>query len=182
MKPTYVVPIVGEYRHQVMQKQIAMEAGFQEENIIMLENGVKITFESGKLLQDRDKIQSGDVLVDGSFVGDINEIVLKDREMLAQDGLILVVTSVDARLKKVVAGPTVEMKGFVVGDTAEEVSRAVRALTEEIIDSYFEKRYIDWTNLKNKLKEAITKEVLKLTHKNPIIMVSLIDVESNRKE
>lgn len=182
MKPTYVVPIIGEYRHQVMQKQIAMEAGFQEENIIMLENGVKITFESGKLLQDRDKIQSGDVLVDGSFVGDINEIVLKDREMLAQDGLILVVTSVDARLKKVVAGPTVEMKGFVVGDTAEEVSRAVRALTEEIIDSYFEKRYIDWTNLKNKLKEAITKEVLKLTHKNPIIMVSLIDVESNRKE
>lgn len=182
MKPTYVVPIIGEYRHQVMQKQIAMEAGFQEENIIMLENGVKITFESGKLLQDRDKIQSGDVLVDGSFVGDINEIVLKDREMLAQDGLILVVTSVDARLKKVVAGPTVEMKGFVVGDTAEEVSRAVRALTEEIIDSYFEKRYIDWTNLKNKLKEAITKEVLKLTHKNPIIMVSLIDVELNRKE
>ena len=90
-------------------------------------------------------------------MGDINEIVLKDRRC-CPGRIDSVVTSVDARLKKVVAGPTVEMKGFVVGDTAEEVSRAVRALTEEIIDSYFEKRYIDWTNLKNKLKEAITKE------------------------
>ncbi|HHZ12065.1 MAG TPA: ribonuclease J [Acholeplasmataceae bacterium] len=178
MKPKYVVPIIGEYRHQVMQKQIALEAGFKEENVIMLENGIKITFENGRLLPEREKIRSGDVLVDGSFVGDINEIVLKDREMLAQDGLVLVVTSVDARLKKIIAGPTVEMKGFVVGETAEEVSRAVSQLSEEIINSFLAKRYIDWASLKNQLKESITKEVLKLTNKNPIIMVSLIDVES----
>lgn len=181
MKPKYVVPIVGEYRHQVMQKQICLEAGFKEENVIMIENGTRITFENGKILPEREKIQAGDVLVDGSFVGDINEIVLKDREMLSQDGLILVVTSVDARLKKIVAGPTVEMKGFMVGDTAGEVSRAVQKLTEEIINSYFEKRYIDWSNLKSKLKDAISKEVIEMTNKEPIIIVTLIDVESKKE-
>ncbi|HEY8395400.1 MAG TPA: hypothetical protein VIK96_01340, partial [Bacilli bacterium] len=107
--------------------------------------------------------------------------VLKDREMLSQDGLILVVTSVDARLKKIVAGPTVEMKGFMVGDTAGEVSRAVQKLTEEIINSYFEKRYIDWSNLKSKLKDAISKEVIEMTNKEPIIIVTLIDVESKKE-
>ena len=129
----------------------------------------------------QDKVQVGDVLVDGSFVGDINEVVLKDREMLSQDGILLVVTSIDARIKKIVAGPTVVLKGFMVGETAEEVSSAVESITENIIDDYFKKRYIDWNDLKNKLKEAINKEVFRMTKKNPIIMVTLIDVESKKE-
>lgn len=181
LKPKYVIPIVGEYRHQYMQKRICLEAGFKEENVILLDNGTKITFENGKLLSTQEKVQVGDVLVDGSFVGDINEVVLKDREMLSQDGILLVVTSIDARLKKIVAGPTVVLKGFMVGETAEEVSSAVETITENIIDDYFKKRYIDWSDLKNKLKEAINKEVFRMTKKNPIIMVTLIDVESKKE-
>lgn len=181
LKPKYVIPIVGEYRHQYMQKRICLEAGFKEENVILLDNGTKITFENGKLLSTQEKVQVGDVLVDGSFVGDINEVVLKDREMLSQDGILLVATSIDARLKKIVAGPTVVLKGFMVGETAEEVSSAVETITENIIDDYFKKRYIDWSDLKNKLKEAINKEVFRMTKKNPIIMVTLIDVESKKE-
>jgi ribonuclease J len=181
LKPKYVIPIVGEYRHQYMQKRICLEAGFKEENVILLDNGTKITFENGKLLSTQEKVQVGDVLVDGSFVGDINEVVLKDREMLSQDGILLVATSIDARLKKIVAGPTVVLKGFMVGETAEEVSSAVETITENIIDDYFKKRYIDLSDLKNKLKEAINKEVFRMTKKNPIIMVTLIDVESKKE-
>ena len=133
LKPKYVIPIVGEYRHQYMQKRICLEAGFKEENVILLDNGTKITFENGKLLSTQEKVQVGDVLVDGSFVGDINEVVLKDREMLSQDGILLVATSIDARLKKIVAGPTVVLKGFMVGETAEEVSSAVETITKTLL-------------------------------------------------
>jgi ribonuclease J len=181
LKPKYVIPIIGEYRHQYMQKRICLEAGFKEENIILLDNGIKINFENGQLLATEDKVLSGDVLVDGSFVGDINEVVLRDREMLSEDGLLLVITSVDARLKQIIAGPEVVLKGFMVGETAEEVSNAVKNLAEEIIGKYFSKRYIDWSELKNKMKEAINKEVFRTTKKSPIIMVTLIDVESKKE-
>jgi ribonuclease J len=181
LKPKYVIPIIGEYRHQYMQKRIALEAGFNEENITLLDNGIKISFVEGVLTSTREKVPSGDVLVDGSFVGDINEIVLKDREMLSQEGLLLVVISVDARLKKILTGPEVVLKGFMVGDTAEEVSTAVHNITINIIEQYFSRRYIDWSDLKTTLKDAIGKEIFHLTKKNPIIMPTIIDVESQKE-
>jgi len=181
LKPKYIIPVVGEYRHQVMQKNIALDAGYPEDKIILLDNGDMITFENKQLQPGKEKIKSGDVLVDGSFVGDINEVVLKDREMLSHDGLILVVTTVDARLKKVVAGPKVVLKGFMAGETAKEVNDRIEDLTEDIINAYFKKKYIDWNELKNDLKDEISNLVLKLTNKTPIIMPSLIDVESERE-
>lgn len=181
LKPKYVIPIIGEYRHQYMQKRIAMEAGFKEENITLLDNGTKISFVDGVMTTSQEKVPSGDVLVDGSFVGDINEIVLKDRELLSQEGLLLVVISVDARLKKIVAGPEVVLKGFMVGDTAEEVSTVVHNLSIDIVEQYFNRRYIDWSDLKTTLKDAISKEIFHLTKKNPIIMPTIIDVESQKE-
>lgn len=181
LKPKYIVPVVGEYRHQVMQKNIALDAGYPSERILLLDNGDLITFENKQLQPGKQQIKSGDVLVDGSFVGDINEVVLKDREMLSHDGLILVVTTVDARLKKVIAGPKVVLKGFMAGDTAKEVIESIKEITVDIVEDYFKKKYIDWNDLKNDLRDAINKSVFKMTNKSPIIMPSLIDVESERE-
>lgn len=181
LKPKYIIPVVGEYRHQVMQKNIALDAGYTEDKIILLDNGEMITFENQQLQPGKMQIKSGDVLVDGSFVGDINEVVLKDREMLSHDGLILVVTTVDARLKKIIAGPKVVLKGFMAGDTAREVNDNIEEITEEVIERYFFKKYIDWNELKNELKDEISKMVFNMTNKSPIIMPSLIDVESERE-
>ncbi|HHX01015.1 MAG TPA: ribonuclease J [Acholeplasmataceae bacterium] len=181
LKPKYIVPVVGEYRHQVMQKNIALDAGYPSERILLLDNGDLITFENKQLQPGKQQIKSGDVLVDGSFVGDINEVVLKDREMLSHDGLILVVTTVDARLKKVIAGPKVVLKGFMAGDTAKEVIESIEEITVDIVEDYFKKKYIDWNDLKNDLRDAINKSVFKMTNKSPIIMPSLIDVESERE-
>jgi len=181
LKPKYIVPVVGEYRHQVMQKNIALDAGYPSERILLLDNGDLITFENKQLQPGKQQIKSGDVLVDGSFVGDINEVVLKDREMLSHDGLILVVTTVDAGLKKVIAGPKVVLKGFMAGDTAKEVIESIEEITVDIVEDYFKKKYIDWNDLKNDLRDAINKSVFKMTNKSPIIMPSLIDVESERE-
>lgn len=181
LKPKYLIPITGEFRHQYMQKSIALDAGFKEERIILLDNGTVINFVDGILQGTRDKVPSGDVLIDGSFVGDINEVVLKDRELLSEEGVILTVTTIDARLKRIVAGPTVVLKGFMAGVTAEEVIQLIKELSEEIINKFFRKKYIDWNELKNELKDSISKNVFRMTKKSPIIMPTLIDVESEKE-
>ena len=182
LRPKYIVPIIGEYRHQFMQKNIALDSGYPEDNIVMIDNGEVITFENGVLKPVKDKISTGDVLVDGSIVGDINEVVLKDRELLANDGLILVVTSVDARLKKIVAGPKVTLKGFFAGATALDIVNSLTKLAQDTIEKYFSKKYVEWNDLKNILKEVINKEIYSQTKKSPIIMPVLIDVESQINE
>lgn len=181
LKPKYIIPVVGEFRHQVMQKRIAVDAGYSEDKILLLDNGEMITFENGQKLSGKQNIPAGDVLVDGSFVGDINEVVLKDREMLSHDGLILVVVTIDARIKRIIAGPKVVLKGFMAGETAEEVSKSIEEITEKIINDHFTRKYIDWNEIKNDIRESINKTVFKLTKKSPIIMPSLIDVESERE-
>src|SRR5690606_17014518 len=140
-----------------------------------------IKFENGQLKYNKQQIKSGDVLVDGSFVGDINEVVLRDREMLSHDGLIMVVATIDARIKKIIAGPKVVLKGFMSGETAEEVIVNIQEITENIIVNYFNKKYIDWNDLKNDIRDSVNKAVYKMTKKSPIIMQSLIDVESERE-
>ncbi|MCK9537051.1 MAG: ribonuclease J, partial [Bacilli bacterium] len=151
-----------------------------KENVILIGNGEIVSFVDGELAAKGDKIPVGDVLVDGSFVGDINEVVLKDREFLSQEGIILVVIILDVRLKKIVAGPRVLLKGFMAGATAEEVEKKIVKVATDIMEIYFLKKYIDWNDLKSSLRDAVAKEVFQVTKKNPIIMPSLIDVESNK--
>lgn len=177
LNPKYIIPVVGEYRHQYMQKNIAMDFAFPKENILVLENGDQITFENGVLTPEVKKVTVGDVLVDGSIVGDINEVVLKDREMLAQDGTILVTINVDARNKKVLAGPNVVMKGFINGDNVDEITLDIASLTRKLIESHFSKKYIDWNILKTDLKDRISKKIYSSIKKNPIVIPIVIDVE-----
>lgn len=178
LNPKYIIPIVGEYRHQYMQKQVAMSVGYPDKNVILLDNGNLITLQDGNLLPEITKVQAGDVLVDGSLIGDINEVVLKDREMLAAEGIVLLVINVDARLKKIVAGPELVTRGFSLGDFKEELTNNITNLANEIVEKSFEKRYIDWNELKNSLRDGINKEIYRLTRKSPIIIPTVIDTQT----
>ena len=110
LKPKYIVPINGEYRHQRLQHDIAIEAGYRKENVILLNNGEILSFVNGERVAAAGKVPVGDVLVDGSFVGDINEIVLKDRELLSQEGIILVAVVLDVRKKQIASGPRIILR------------------------------------------------------------------------
>ncbi|MGD9604955.1 MAG: ribonuclease J [Bacilli bacterium] len=177
LQPKYIIPVCGEYRHQFMQKNVALEAGYTEDKILMLDNGEMISFKDGIFGNKKTQISVGDVLIDGSIVGDINEIVLKDRELLGNEGIILVVTTIDSRSKQIIAGPKVVLKGFFVGETANDVTNSLSELSENIINKYLNRRQVDWTELKSLLRDAINKQIYSLTKKNPIIMPVLIDVE-----
>ena len=96
----YIAPVIGEYRHQYAHMQVALDAGYKKENILLLENGEVITFLDGVLQTQKDFVTTGDVLIDGSVVGNINSVVVKDREMLAQGGIVIINVIVDARYKE----------------------------------------------------------------------------------
>ena len=112
IKPEYIVPIEGEYRHEYTQKNIAIAAGFKEEKIIVLDNGEVIGFVDGVLSRNFDKVKTSDVLIDGSIVGDINEIVLHDREVFSQEGAVIVVTNIDSVRHRILSGPIIKTTGF----------------------------------------------------------------------
>jgi len=177
LSPKYIIPIIGEYRHQHQQKNIAISAGFPEEKIILLENGEVATFNDGVFEKGKDKVSCGDVLVDGSIVGDINEVVLRDRGMMAQEGLVLISVVVDARTHQILSGPEIVTKGLIISDTIDEVNNLISHTTDNIIYEYFQKKYIDWNSLKNDIREQVAKDLKKMTKKSPIVIPTVIDVE-----
>lgn len=181
LNPKYIIPVVGEYRHQYTHRLVAMEAGYEEGKVIILENGQIAEFNDGKYSKG-DTISHGDVLVDGSIVGDINEYVLKDRELLAQEGLVVISVIVDVRQKKILSGPEVVTKGLIVSETIEEIINEVKDNVTYEIEKSFKQKYVDWNKLKTDVRDSTSKLLYRHTKKNPIIMSNIIDIEENREE
>lgn len=176
LKPKYICPVMGEFRHQYVQKQIAIDAGYNENQIIVLENGEQITFVDGELQQSKDKINVGDVLIDGSIVGDINEVVLHDRECLSLEGALLVVTNIDSNKRRIISGPKLVSRGFGLA-AQEEIEEDVINVAYEIISKELQiKNNIDWNSLKNNLRDGIAYEIKSICRKNPIVIPVIIDV------
>ena len=131
---------------------------------------------NGELQNTREKIAVGDVLIDGSIVGDINEVVLHDRECLSEEGAVIVVTNIDSVKRRIVSNPKLVSRGF--GSLAqEEIEEHVINVTYEIISKeLLNRNNIDWNNLKNNLREGIAYEIRSICRKNPIVIPVIIDV------
>lgn len=180
LKPLYVCPVMGEYRHQYVHKNIALDAGFSEDKVLVVDNGVEIMFEDGLLLNEVNNIPVSDVLVDGSIVGDINEIVLKDREQLSEQGAMIVVTNIDVRSRQIISGPSVYTKGFISLYEMDELFEKVENKAEKVIRKTLSEKKSDmelnWNDLKNELKDNCNRVVKSLSKKSPIIIPVIIDI------
>ncbi len=176
LKPKYIVPIEGEYRHEYVQKKIAIDAGFREEKIIMIDNGEVIGFNDGVLSRDYDRVKTSDVLIDGSIVGDINEVVLHDRETFSSEGAVIVVVDIDSVRHRIVSGPIIKTVGFGI-ELENEISEDITSIAYDIIYKELQTHELfDWEELKNKLKEGVTYEIKSLTRKDPVVIPVIIDV------
>ena len=113
LQPKYIIPVVGEYRHQYALKKLCHQIGYDNDKIFSLDNGDVVEFEKGVGTKTKTKITSGDILVDGILDGDLSNVVLRDRELLSEDGVLLIIANVDARHKKIVSVPEVVSRGFV---------------------------------------------------------------------
>ena len=174
-KPRYFIPVHGEHRHLVFHKQLAEKIGIAEEDVFILSNGSVLEFdENGARVSG--SVHAGKILVDGLGVGDVGNIVLRDRKLLAQDGLIIVVASLDSKTGQLISGPDIISRGFVYVREAEDIIEHVREVARESLEKCNKNGNSDWSTVKATVKNNISKYIYETTNRSPMILPILMDV------
>ena len=175
VKPKYFIPVHGEYRQLIAHSETAKKVGIPHENIFITENGKVL-----ELNEDEAKftghVQSGKVLVDGLGIGDVGNIVLKDRQKLSQDGLIVIVITLDPRSGKIVAGPDVISRGFVYVRESENLMEEIKKLLREELWKCEEKHITDWATLKLVIREQLGDYIYKKTKRQPMLIPIIMEI------
>ena len=175
VKPKYAIPVHGEYKHLRAHQTIAQELGYDKEHIFILSSGDVLELdESGA--QVTGQVPVGDVLVDGLGVGDVGNIVLRDRQHLAEDGIIIVVMTLESGSGQVLAGPDIVSRGFVYVRGSESLMDEARKLLDETMGYCMEKRITDWGRIKTEIKDELGEFVWKKTKRRPMIMPIIMEV------
>ena len=180
VRPKFFVPVHGEYRFLKKHGQIAVETGVAKENVFIMENGriLEVDQDSAKLTT---QVTSGMVLVDGLGVGDVGNIVLRDRQLLSENGMIIVVISLDRRTAKVVSGPDIVTRGFVYVRENETLIDEIKDVAKKELDKCEEAGVREWATIKGKLRESLIKYIFSKTKRQPMILPILMDVDMDRK-
>lgn len=178
MNPKYYFPVKGEYRHQYMNATIAEELGIPKENILLKQNGDIVEFENGVLIDNKEKITVGEILIDGKSNGDIGELVLKDREMLGENGIVIISATLNRATKKILAGPEILTRGFIYAKEHQDVIEESKNRSLEIIERNinFEQHRVDYTKIKNEVRETLGKYFYKETECKPMIITVIQEV------
>ena len=178
INPKYYFPVKGEYRFQVMNAEIAEQVGIPKENIILKQNGDVATFVDGKLTEDIEHIDVDEILIDGKSQGDIGDLVLKDREMLAENGIVIISCTLDKKTKQILAGPEVLTRGFVYVKESGDLIKETEDICLEIIKDNIEidSSKVDYTNIKNEVREKLGKYYYKETESKPMIITVIQEV------
>ncbi|MDK7355671.1 ribonuclease J [Peptoniphilus harei] len=174
VKPKYFIPAHGEVRHLMKHAKIAQQMGMDEENIFIMENGncLEISQKSAKLVGD---VPSGNILVDGLGVGDVGNIVLRDRRHLSEDGLIIVVISL-TKEGKIVSGPDIISRGFVYVRESEDLIEDAKNVVRKILNDDSRDNLRDWNGLKSDIRDNLRSYIFKNTKRNPMILPIIMEV------
>lgn len=178
MQPKYYFPVKGEYRHQFMNAEIAEEAGINKENILLKQNGDVVTFIKGKLVETNEKVFVDDILIDGNRGNDVGELVLKDREMLAENGIVIVSSTLSRKTKKLVHEVDVVTRGFIyVKDNLDLICEA-RKISKEVVEQNIDStnKKVDYTAIKNDIREKLGKYFQEKTGSKPMIITVIQEV------
>ena len=175
VKPKYFIPVHGEHRHLVLHKRLAEEMGIPGQNSFVLSNGsvLELDSEGAKITGN---VQAGQVLVDGLGVGDVGNIVLRDRKHLAQDGLIIIVTTIDNEKREIASKPDVISRGFVYVREAEQLIEGIKQVSTEAVETSLSRHNVDWSMMKNNIKSSVAKYIYDRTKRNPMILPIIEEV------
>ncbi len=174
-RPKYFIPVHGEYRHLVKHAQLAEAVGIAKENIFLTEYGDVIEI-NHKGAQLAGKVTAGKVLVDGLGIGDVGNIVLRDRKLLSQDGIFIVVVTIDRQTGNVVAGPDIISRGFVYMRESEELMEDSRLKVREALEKCQKDRISEWSNIKTNVKEVLTRYLYERTKRRPMVLPIIMEV------
>ena len=173
--PKYAIPVHGEYRHLKAQSQVAESLGIPKENIFLLSSGDVLELNEQKA-QVVDRVQTGAILVDGLGVGDVGNIVLRDRQHLAEDGILIVVLTLEKYSNQVLAGPDIVSRGFVYVRESEGLMDEAKHVVEEAIEDCMDRRVTDWGRLKTAIRDSLSEFLWKRTKRSPMILPIIMEV------
>ena len=173
--PKYAIPVHGEYRHLKAQAQVAESLGIPKDNIFLLSSGDVLELDEEQA-QVVDRVQTGAILVDGLGVGDVGNIVLRDRQHLAEDGILIVVLTLEKYSNQVLAGPDIVSRGFVYVRESEGLMDEAKQVVEEAIEDCMDRRVTDWGRLKTAIRDSLSEFLWKRTKRSPMILPIIMEV------
>ncbi len=176
IKPKFFMPVHGESRHLKEHSKLAESLGQKPENIFILSNGDQLSVNKERATKFENVVSADDILVDGLGVGDVGNIVLKDRKLLSESGLIIVVASVDIKAGILVSGPEIVSRGFIYVKENEDIINKAKEIAERSINDSLSYRNVDWNEMKTSVIDDLRKFIYKNTHRSPLILPIFMDV------
>ncbi|MBQ9013869.1 MAG: ribonuclease J [Bacilli bacterium] len=176
MNPKYYMPVIGEYRHMVANAKCATHVGINKENIILKQNGDVVSIIDGKLVENKERVKTDDILIDGTSSKDIGELVLKDREMLSDNGIVIVCATLDKRTKEILAYPEVLTRGFIYVKENTDIIEEIKNISKEVIDENTSNNYVEYNKIKLGIRERLSKYLYEQTECKPMIITVIQEV------
>jgi ribonuclease J len=175
VRPKFFMPVHGEYRHLVKHARLAESLGMDRKNIMIAENGAIVELTRDRICMNG-KITAGNVLIDGLGVGDVGNIVLRDRRQLSQDGIMIVVVGVDSAAKQIVSGPDIVSRGFVYVREAEDLMGEAKDVVQAALDKCEESNNTEWSALKTAIRDSLGRFLYEKTRRRPMIIPIILEV------
>jgi ribonuclease J len=174
-RPKFFIPIHGEYKMQKAHTKLAKQVGVDDKNIFLVEKGDVIEFKGDNVYTGA-KVPSGNVLIDGLGIGDVGNIVLRDRRLLSQDGILIVVVTLDKKSKKIISGPEIITRGFVYVRESEELIGDATKVVADIVDRSMQEYAIEWSAIKLSIREALNQFLYEKTRRRPMILPIIMEI------
>ncbi|MCL1695401.1 MULTISPECIES: ribonuclease J [unclassified Lysinibacillus] len=174
MQPKYFIPVQGEYRMLIAHSKLAQQLGMHKSQIFIADKGDIVEYKNGKMRMSG-RVQAGNVLIDGIGVGDVGNIVLRDRKLLSQDGIFIVVVTLNRAQKKIASGPEILSRGFVYVRESEELMVEASDIAKNVIEKYVGKDTFEWTNIKQEIRDTLNTYLFQKTKRRPMIIPIIME-------
>ena len=181
MKPQYFIPIQGEYRLLDRHAELAEEVGIAPDRIFLTNKGDVLTYDQGEL-HVGEHLDVGNTMIDGTGIGDIGNIVLRDRRVLSEDGIFVVVATIDRKKKKIVARPQITSRGFVFVKTNHQLMKQSADLVEKVVQDNLDQKEFDWGHLKQDVREKLNRFLFDQTKRHPVILPVIMEINQHAKK
>lgn len=174
MRPKFFIPIQGEYRMLISHSKLAQEVGLRKNQIFIADKGDIVEYKNGKMRM-AGRVNAGNVLIDGIGVGDVGNIVLRDRKLLSQDGIFIVVVTINKKSKQIASGPEILSRGFVYVRESEELMDESAKLVRGVVEKYVNKGSYEWTAIKQEIRDTLNSYLFQKTKRRPMIIPIIME-------
>lgn len=176
INPKYYVPVIGEYRHMIKNANAASHIGMSKENILLKQNGDVISITNGKLDESFNHIKTDDILIDGNSYQDASGLVLKDREVLSDNGIVIICATLDKKTKEILAKPEVLTRGFIYVKESTELIEEMKRISLEVIEENISKNYVEYNKIKTGIRERLSSYLYEETECRPMVITVVQEV------